>query len=947
MAIRKKLIEVALPLEKINEASVNEKSIRHGHPSTLHLWWARRPLATARAVLFASLVDDPGNEISSADEAQKERRRLHKLMANLADWKKMQKEELLQEARYEIAKSIARNKGLLLPEDASAKEVQAFLRREAPSFYDPFAGGGSLPLEAQRLGLPAQASDLNPVAVLLNKAQIEIPPRFAGRAPVNPEEPALLVHHWSGAAGLANDLRYYGQWLRERVLEHLAPLFPSVKVTRQKGERHEAPVIAWLWARTAPCPNPACGLDMPLVRTFWLSKKKGRETWVEPIIEEIDGKKRVRFVVHREKGNVTNGTVNRRGAICLGCGQPVPLAEIRRAGQEGRMGEQLMAIVAEGKQGRLYLDPDPEHERIARQAQPHWQPAYKLPRNLRNFNTPNYGMKFLSDLFTPRQLLVLATFGDGLEQLRQQVETDALAAGWTDDTTPLAAGGTGAKAYAEAITVYLALAIDRCADYNSSICSWNVVGEKIGHTFARQAIPMVWDYAEVNLFSSSSGNWLGAVEWIAKVVERLGFSAPGVVRQADAASARLSEQPLLISTDPPYYDNIGYADLSDFFYVWLRRHLRQIYPDLFSTLLVPKFEELVAMPTRFDGDKQAAREHFEQGLQQAFLQMRQQADPNYPLTIYYAFKQQEIESDQHGKRVASTGWETMLSGLIQSGFQITGTWPIRTELKNRTVAMGTNALSTSIVLACRPRPAEAAMATRREFLQALRRELPESLDLMVRNNLSPADLDQAMIGPGMSIFSRYTQVLAADGRPMSVREALMLINQVLAELRNEEDTEYDADTRWAIRWFEVYGFKAADYGQAEVISKAQNTSVQGLVEAGIIEAKGGQVRLLQRHEYPRNWSPDTDQRFTLWESLQHLIISFQEGGEQKAAELLFDLQHRADHVQQLAYRLFDLCEEAGLHKEAVAYNQLIQSWQRLLALRHGAQQMEAEFLKER
>jgi putative DNA methylase len=552
-------------------------------------------------------------------------------------------------------------------------------------------------------------------------------------------------------------------------------------------------------------------------------------------------------------------------------------------------------------------------------------------------------MKLFSDFFTPRQLVVLATFGDWLEQLRQQVEADALAAGWADDTTPLAAGGTGAKAYAEAITVYLALAIDRCADYNSSICSWNVSGEKMSHTFTRQSISMVWDYAEANLFSSSSGNWLGAVEWIAKVVERLGFSIPGVVRQADAASERISEQPLLISTDPPYYDNIGYADLSDFFYVWLRRHLRHIYPDLFSTLLVPKLEELVALPTRFNGDKQAAREHFEQGLQQAFIQIRQQADPNYPLTIYYAFKQQETKNDQDGKRVASTGWETMLSGLIQSGFQITGTWPIRTELRSRTVAMGTNALSTSIVLVCRPRSAKATIATRREFLQALRRELPESLNLMVRHHLSPADIDQAMIGPGMSIFSRYTQVLAADGSPMSVREALTLINQVLAELRHEEDTEYDADTRWAIRWFELHGFKAADYGQAEVISKAQNTSVQGLVEAGIVEAKGGQVRLLQRYEYPRNWSPATDQRFTLWESLQYLILAFERGGEQEAARLMFDLQHRADHLQQLAYRLFDLCEEAGLNKEAVAYNQLIQSWQRLQTLRHGVQQMEAEY----
>ncbi|MDR6226165.1 DUF1156 domain-containing protein [Desmospora profundinema] len=907
---KKKLIEVALPLEAINKELAREKSIRHGHPSTLHLWWARRPLAACRAVLFAQLVDDPSSHpdrFPKEEDQDRERLRLFNIIEKLVKWENINDEEVLEEAREEIRKSTGGN---------------------PPPVLDPFAGGGSIPLEAQRLGLEAHASDLNPVAVLINKALIEIPPKFAGQLPVHPgQETERDLSEWKGAWGLAEGVRYYGKWMRDEAEKRIGHLYPKVKLPEEQGGG-EATVIAWLWARTVASPNPACkGAHVPLVRSFWLSKKKGKEAWVEPLVDRE--RNTYRFEVRMGKGNPRDGTVNRRGGTCLLSGVPMPFNYIRTEGKAGRMKFRLMAIVAEGSNGRVYLPPTEEHEEIARRAIPDWKPEADLPVNPRDFKTPNYGMNTFADLFTPRQLVALNTFSDLVGEAREQVRRDATAFGLSDDGVSLKDGGTGAAAYADAVATYLAFAVDRVADRGSTICSWDTGYVKVRNTFGRQAIPMTWDFAESNPMSNSTGNFNGAVHWIVEVVRETPCCTRGSVKQADStAPIRRIDQPI-ISTDPPYYDNIGYADLSDFFYVWLRRSLQGIYPDLFSTMLVPKSEELVATPYRFDGDKKKAQSFFENGLRQAFTRMRETAHPEFPLTVYYAFKQAEAAaaSGKEGEQaVASTGWETMLEGLIRSGFSITGTWPMRTELGNRMVASGTNALASSIVLVCRPRPEDTRPITRRDFLRALKRELPDALRDLQQGNIAPVDMAQAAIGPGMAVFSRYGKVIESDGTAMRVRTALALINQTLDEFLAEQEGEFDSDTRWALSWFEQHGMERGPYGEAETLSTARNTSVEGLVEAGILEAKSGKVRLLKREELLEDWNPNEDDRVTVWEAVQYLIRALETDGETGAATLFRQLGETGEAARDLAYRLYTLCERKGWAQEALAYNGLVTSW---------------------
>ncbi len=953
----KKLIEVALPLEAINREAAREKSIRHGHPSTLHLWWARRPLAACRAVLFASLVDDPSShpEAFPTEEAQEqERARLFRLIEDLVKWENSNNERVLEAARREILKST---------------------RGNPPPVLDPFCGGGSIPLEAQRLGLKAYASDLNPVAVLITKALIEIPPRFAGQPPVSLRAKTSRLSHgdlpegerrdlsegetpvlpgsesrWIGAHGLAADVRYYGQWMRDEAERRIGHLYPKVRVSGNlvpgrlvseslvpgsagvsPAKTTEATVIAWLWARTVQCPNPACGAQMPLVRSFWLSTKKGKKAWVEPVVDK--GAKTVRFEVKMGSGVPAEGTVNRRGTRCIVCGQAVPFAHVRAEGKAGRMGTQLMAIVAEGESGRVYLSPSEEHAAVAAKAKPAWKPEAQLCGKA-TVSVPLYGMTTFADLFTPRQLVALTTFSDLVSEARERVLQDALAAGLPDDGIPLNDGGSGATAYADAVATYLAFAMDRLADRNSVICSWDVTRDNVRNTFARQAIPMTWDFAEANPLSDSTGNFQGAAEWVTKVVENSPYRTSGIAKQLDATTAINNATRSLISTDPPYYDNIGYADLSDFFYAWLRRSLGQIYPDLFSTLLTPKGEELVATPYRFGGDREKAEDHFLTGLRKAFHLMYSLTYEEYPMTVYYAFKQSEQDESDGGSNaiIASTGWETMLEGLLTAGFQITGTLPMRTELSNRPVASGTNALASSIVLVCRPRPENAPLATRREFLTALRRELPDALRKLQHGNIAPVDFAQAAIGLGMAVFSRYAKVVEADGTPMKVRSALALINQTLDEVLAEQEGEFDADTRWALAWFEQFAFDEGSFGDAETLSKAKNTSVQGMVEAGILMARAGKVRLLRREELRADWEPEADSRLTVWEVTQYLIRTLDQVGEEGTAMLLRKVSALSEGARDLAYRLYNICDRKNWAQEALAYNSLVIAWPELTKL---------------
>lgn len=895
--VKKKLIETSLPLEAINAASAREKSIRHGHPSTLHLYWSRKPLATARAVLFAQLVDDPASrpdEFPTVESQDKERARLHALMEKLIIWENSNDEKLLEQAREEIRKS---NDGKL------------------PAVVDPFAGGGSIPLEAQRLGLESHASDLNPLAVLINKALIEIPPKFAGWSPVFPGV-AEEQSSWLRAEGLAADVQHYGQWLRDEAEKRIGHLYP--KVTAPGGTEHT--VIAWKWARTIISPNPANPIETPLVNSWWLSKKKGKEAWVKATV--VDGQ--VQYEVQHnadgpKKGE--DGTRVGRGGISLADGTPISADYIKEQGVQRGLGSHLIAIVAEDKKGRLYLSPNAEHMAASLVKAPDDVPRQELPYDPRNIWTPAYGLTNFSDLFTNRQLVALTTLSDLVSEARSKVLEDALAAGILAGER-LEDGGVGAEAYADAVATYLALGVSRTADYNNALCTWHTTRDTVTHLFTRQAIPMTWDYIETNVLSNSSGNFLGQLKIVAKVIQRLPAEISGEVRQISATSRDYAD--LVVSTDPPYYDNIGYSDLSDFFYVWLRKSLRTIHPSVVGTMLTPKADELVANPYRHDG-KQGAEKFFIEGFNSVFHRIREDdANPDVPMTVYYAYKQQDSGKDG----TSSTGWHTLLDGLIQSGWEITATWPMRSELKNRMLSQGTNALASSILLACRPRPAEARAVARRAFVAALKSELPEALRTLMQGAIAPVDLAQAAIGPGISVFSRYAKVREADGSDMSVRDALQLINATLDEVLGEQESDLDSDTRFAVRWYRQYGWEADSSGIADQLARSSDTSLAELQRGGIFEAKGGKARLLSPTQLNEAWDPAADEHVSVWEATVRLAAVLAKDGVDKVAELLPAVGEKVslDAVKELGFLLFHEAEKNKDTDDAILFNGLVSSW---------------------
>jgi len=938
----KKLIEVALPLDAINVASAREKSIRHGHPSTLHLWWARRPLATARAVIFAQLVNDPGYQqgggfkygVNKA-EAAIERKRLFGIIEELVKWESTTKEDVLETARVEIRRSwrevCALNKDH--PEAATLFDPE-----KMPGLHDPFAGGGTIPLEAQRLGLEAFASDLNPVAVLINKAMIEIPPKFAGRAPVAPlpagEMQTMTV--WPRAAGLAEDVRRYGAWIRSEAEMRIGHLYPKIEISSDMASERpdlkalvgqSLTVIAWIWARAVKSPNPAFShIDVPLASTFVLSSKPGKESYVEPIV--TGDVYRLVVKVGKPPKRAEAGTkAEGRGADfrCLVSNAAIGGDYIKSEGQAGRMGVRLLAVVAEGARARIYLSPTERMESIARQASPGWQPSGDVPGRLTGGTCVPYGLKEWSNLFTQRQLVALTTLSDLVGEARKRVHKDALEAGMSDSGTGLDAGGTGAAAYAEAVSVYLAFVVEKLTESHSSLCTWSNApkNELVVSTFRRQALPMTWDFGEANPFADSSGSISKTVEAVARVLPMaLPALASGTSTQADAQKQTLTAGKF-VSTDPPYYDNIGYADLSDFFYVWLRRTMRDIFPSLFATIAVPKAEELVATPYRH-GSKDKAEAFFLDGMTSAMHRLAEQAHPSAPLTIYYAFKQSETKSDSG---TSSTGWETFLEAVHRAGLSLTGTWPMRTERDARSIGIGTNALASSIVLVCRPRPADAPTVSRREFLRELNIALPIALDEMTkgsgedRSPVAPVDLSQAIIGPGIAVFSKYAAVLEADGTPMPVKTALQLINRFLAE------DDFEPDTQFCLHWFDQYGWTEGAFGEADVLARAKGTAVSGLVEAGVLHSAGSKVRLRKPAEYPAEWDARTDTRLPIWEALHQLIRALRSSdGESGAAVVLASVKAKGEAIRQLAYRLYTVCERRGQAEDARAYNDLVTSW---------------------
>ena len=894
-----KLIEVALPLAAINAEAAREKSIRHGHPSTLHLWWARRPLATARAVIWASLVDDPsGDPLLTADEQAAERQRLFGILKRLVKWENSSNRDVLAEARAEIDRCF--------PDGP-------------PPILDPFAGGGAIPLEAQRLGLTALAGDLNPVAVLINKAMIEIPPRFAGMPPVHPSIDKTLTT-WERAQGLAADVEAYGRWMRDEAKRRIGHLYPEA--TGPVGEKLTP--IAWIWARTVESPDPSWAGHVPLVASWTLAKRPGKpKVWIEPVVDRETMTISYRI---REGGESSNArTVDRAGGVCIATGAAMSYQYLRSEFRAQRASSQMMAVVCEGR-GRLYIAPSESDTSTIGSAAGHTLGFGEIFDWPGRTNVVRYGMTRWEELFTSRQLTALATLSELLGEVAEKARSDAAAAGLKVNGVRLHEGGGGAQAYADAVITYLAFVIDKCADYWSMIAGWdNTKGETVRNTFGRQAIPMTWNYVEANPFSSSTGSLRLILKAVIEGVSRLPGMGEGNAEQRDARARirECTERTASISTDPPYYDNISYADLSDFFYVWLRRNLSGVWPDECSTLLTPKADELIANQYRA-GSRAQAEEHFESGMAEFMAEVAEHQPADVPATIYYAYKATETKEGE----IRTTGWDTFLQAVLDAGLQVNATWPMRTELGNRLLASGANALASSIVLACRPRPTSAVLATRGEFIASLRRELPAAVRVLQSGNIAPVDMAQSTIGPGIKVFSRYARVVEADGSSMPVSAALSVINDVLGEVLDGEEAELDADTRFALTWFDEHGYSPGSSGDADSVARAKNTSLSGIEEAGIGEARAGKFRLYERSELPPNYSPVDDERRTVWEATQHLAAAL-ERSESEAAEFLHILGSYGDRARQLAYLLYQKANDRGWASEAGAYNSLITAWPNL------------------
>jgi len=932
VAYKRKLIEVAIPLAAINEQSAREKSIRQGHPSTLHLWWARRPLATARAVLFAQLVDDPSEradefraEVAEAGETNieaavarrivTERERLFDLMTRMVDWDNLHDDELFDDIRAEILRSTDGN---------------------PPPILDPFAGGGTIPLEAQRLGLDAYASDLNPVAVLINKALIEIPPKFSEREPVFPDAAAQRIG-WTKASGLAEDVRRYGTWMRDEAERRVGHLYPKAVLSDGSG----ANVVAWIWARTIKCPNPACGIEMPLVRSWWLAKKKGREAFVVPLVTPASpgAPASVTYEIGRGKsGPATEGTMSgRMGAICVSCGAVAPLTYIKSEGMSSRIGVSLLAVVAESARSRVYIAPTEDHSRARDIGRPASVPDARLSTNSQYMGPPFYGLSTFADLFTNRQLTAMTTFSDLVIEARERVQVDALDAGMLEGSR-LDEGGDGAAAYADAVATYLGMGVSRLSDIANSLTRWENTREQVRNLFGRQAIPMIWDFAETPPFGKAAGSFEVSLGNLSKSIRAVG-EKPGHATQADAASRKY--QGFVVSTDPPYYDNVPYADISDFFYVWLRRSLHGIHPSLLGTVLVPKSEELVANPQR-QGGKVGAKQFFETGFEHVFAHARENASGDFPITVFYAFKQ--TESDSGG--TASTGWETILASMIRSGWTVTATWPVRSELSNRMRGMGSNALASSVVLALRPRPTGAPTTDRRGFIAALKRELAPSLRDLQLGGIAPVDLPQAAIGPGMAVFSRYSAVIESDGSPMPVRAALSRINDVLDEVLAEQEGDFDPVTRFALAWYRGHGYEAAAFGEAEDLARARGTAVSKLERSGVLTARAGRVRLYRPDDLPERYDVLADTDTSAWEALHHSIRVLQHDGMPAVGAFLLRASRRDDGavdldlVKELAYLLYQVAEKSGRTRDALSFNDIATSWGEILRSEHSADALD-------
>jgi putative DNA methylase len=886
---KRKLIEVALPLDEINAACKADKDRKTGTIRNLHKWFAPMPLPAWRALLFATLIDAPGNE---ADRAQ----------------------------LLDIIKRLVKH-GADLPDNADLAEATQVLSEawngETPVVMDPFCGGGSTLVEAQRLGIQSLGSDLNPVPALVSRTLTELLPAQHGLPPTHPPEShtQALFGHSSVAQdyeGLAEDFRYYATGVLDKVRETTKENYPL-----RQGENP----VAWIWARTARCVNPACGIRTVLVTTWWLSKKPGDLAWIEHTV--ADGQVHLRVVGNQASGSPPEPPKAPRGTTfqCLACGSLVSDSQLIEQGRRGEIGYRLLAVAATVDGRRVYRDPLPGEESTALAVRiPDDLPNVAQSDDTRSFSGPRYGFPNFTDLFMPRQLATLSAFAD---------ETARLYA-------TLLMGGTN-EARATAIVTLLGLAVGQLALVGSTETRWRLrvaAHAKAEGAFSRNDLRLNWDFAETYFASASVGDWLETVNSMIRAFE---YAAHGVgkVLKADARVAR-ADRPALVATDPPYFDAIDYADLSDFFYIWHRRALRGIHPDLYSTVATPKSGELIASARRHHNDKDAAREYFVEGFTQTFGNLSRSLHPDLPLVVVYASKEQRAGDEE-------TRWSAILTAILAAGLEVTSTWPIHGTGSSRMIGIGANAVASYIVMTCRPRPSGAGATSLNEFARTLRRELGPAVRDLQSSSILPIDLAQAAMGPGMQIFSRYREILDQNGRRVPVEQALRLINQALSEILDEQEGELDPESRFAVRWWEQHHWEPGPFGDADKAARPLGIAVEDVVAAQIAAADVGTVRLAGRGSLNRDWQPAADSRPTAWEAVHHLADRLIDGGgELDAARLMADLGDFRDSAMALVYRLHDIAARRGWTDDQERYNALIHSWADLVKL--GASQSAAERL---
>jgi putative DNA methylase len=857
---QKKLIEVALPLEAINTAcradKASSRSIRN-----LHKTFAPMPSPALRAILYASFVNDPGEPRGR------------------------------REVLAELERLVSGDPGQPPPAsvDAARKRIRASLADEkGPTVIDPFCGGGSTLVEAQRLGLAAEGADISAVAVLVTKLLTEIPPQVEAQTAIT--EPAL-----AGIPGFQADVRHYATWIHDRAQEELADLYPSAP----NGD----PVIAWWWARTVASPDPSVGgAQVPLVSSWQLSATRSNEAIVRPIVSS--DRRAVSFEM------TSGGTAPPPSKEqCVITGTPITFEYLRGEGAAGRLGMRLIAGISDGPHGRSYWIADEDHLSAAERARPLDPPETELPDNL-GFRVQNYGVTRWDQLFTRRQLAMLETFARLVAAIPERVQSD---------------GGDPDRS--KWIAAVLGLCLGKLAQRSSTLVAWRTrrdAKSKAEPAFGRNDLPMTWDFAEVNPFAGSVGDWNRIVELSLNAFEYIEPRGPAsAVFLEDARTFVASKSNAMCVTDPPYFDAIGYSGLYDFFYIWLRRALKASHEELFSTVLSRRDTELIADPGRHNKSRTAARQYFIDGFTDTFELVRSAADPAFPTVVVYAYR----ESGGQG----ATGWEAMLQAIVAAGLSITGTWPIHGTGRTRLRGQGSNALATYVVLVCRPRSQDAAVVGVADFIRALRSEIPMAVRVLQAATIAPVDLAQAVIGPGMRVYTSYREVLDADGKSVAVGTALSHINRVLGETLDQQEADFDAPTRWAVAWYAENGFGAGDFGRADHLARAKVTSVDALRHSGIVGAEAGRVWLVGRDALA-SYDPMADSTPTVWEATQWLAWELSRHGELAAAEALQRLSVDREAVRELAYLLFSIADRSGSADEAVAYNSLVLAWPELEAI---------------